>query len=385
MSEVVKYRTVSITVYPWRHPSGRDYWRFRHDGKVHTRADLNVAKAAAKKLAQQTFRGTLDLAAITPAQAAAMKRMIDADPSCKLVDEFLVWHGRRAPRKNSLEAVAEFLAAKEANRGTSPHNVRTLKRHLKSIPDADLSDIRAADLPPIPGSPRTRENVRAAWITFFRWCQAREYLPHGEITAPERLEKPIVTRGVPATWSPAELKTLLANVRPQYLPWLALAAYAGIRTEEICPDKKSGKSPLAWDDFAWDREILIVRPETAKTKHRRVIPICSALAAILRPLAGTGPIGPHLPPSCPPCGGELAETTRLGRIVGGWRRNALRHSFISYRAALVGLSQTAMEAGNSESEARRSYNDAKGADEAREWFGLKKTGEHKRNTRKKSA
>ena len=64
--------------------------------------------------------------------------------------------------------------------------------------------------------------------------------------------------------------------------------------------------------------------------------------------------------------------------MGGWRRNALRHSFISYRAAQTGLSQTAMEAGNSESEARRSYNDAKGKDEADAWFAVVpgKTGEH---------
>ena len=82
----------------------------------------------------------------------------------------------------------------------------------------------------------------------------------------------------------------------------------------------------------------------------------------------SGPIGPSLPPHKPAAGGRESETTRLGKFVGGWRRNALRHSFISYRDAIVGLAQTAMEAGNSESEARRSYNDAKGADAAAEWF-----------------
>jgi hypothetical protein len=37
---------------------------------------------------------------------------------------------------------------------------------------------------------------------------------------------------------------------------------------------------------------------------------------------------------------------------------------------MVGISQTAMEAGNSESEARKSYVDAMGADEAEAWFSV---------------
>jgi len=369
MTETVKYRTVSITIRPWNR-KGREYWRFKAGDKMVVRSTLEKAKQDARTHAQATYKGTLDLDTLTPAQVAAMKRMIDADPSCRLVDAFLVWHGKQAPKKNSKEAVAEFIAAKEANRGRSRHNVDNLTRHLAKIPDANLADIAPADFPPIPGSARTRSNVQAAWVTFFRWCVKRDYLPYGERTAPEKLDKPIVVRSIPATWSPAELKTLLANVKSQYLPWLALAALAGIRTEEVCPDPNSDKSPLAWEDFVWDRSIIIMRPETAKTGRRRVIPIPESLRAIIEPLKGAGSVGPHLPPHTPPKGHKLAETTRLGACVGGWRRNALRHSFISYRAAQVGLSQTAMEAGNSEAEARRSYNDAKGKDEAEEWFGI---------------
>jgi integrase len=212
--------------------------------------------------------------------------------------------------------------------------------------------------------------VIAGWVTFFRWCVRQGYLPYGEATAAERLDKPQVARSIPATFTPAELKILIENVERQYLPWLALAAFAGLRTEEVCPDPKSGKGGVAWEDFQWDRDVLILRPETAKTGHRRVIPILPSLKAILEPLRETGPVGPHLPPHTPPKGRKLAETTRLGKFVGGWKRNALRHSWISYRAAIVGLAQTSMEAGNSESEAKRSYNDAKSKAEAEEWFAV---------------
>ena len=373
--ETVKYRTVSINVYPWQHRSGNEYWRFdvMQNGKRQyvTRSTLEAAKKDALKHAQVLFRGGFDLSKLSDDQEAAVQRLLGADFTLKLVDEFLVWHAKKAPRKSSREAVAEFLAEKERNRGSSPHNVATLRRHLSMIPDLMLCDIGPSDLPKLAGAPRTRRNVRAAWVTFFKWCVEHEYLPYGEKTVAERVGKPIVTRGIPSTWTPDELRVLLANVRHQYLPWLALAAFAGIRTEEICPDKKSQKSPLDWSDFHWDRDLIIVRPETAKTKQRRVVPILPALRSWLEPIKKqSGAIGPHLPPSTPPKGGVQAETTRLGEFVGDWRRNALRHSFISYRAAIVGLGQTAMEAGNSESEARKSYNDAKGADEAAIWFAI---------------
>lgn len=373
MSEIVKHKSVSITLREWTRTDGRKYWRFtRADGKRSAYPSLEKAKAAAKSEAKAIHRGTLDLDALTPDQIRAIRMMLEADPSCALVAEFLVWHGKRKPVKSAKEAVAEFLAAKEANRGLSTYNVDNLKKLLKDIPDKMLADIDPSDFPPLAGSARTKRNKIAAWTTFFRWCVRQGWLPHGEPTAPERLDKPQITRSIPATWTPAELKKLLNHVSPQYLPWLALSAFAGFRTEEVCPDPKSSKSGLAWEDFAWDRDLIVVRPETAKTGRRRVVPILPALREILEPLKATGAIGPHLPPHTPPKGRKLAETTRLGVFVGGWRRNALRHSWISYRAAVVGMAQTAMEAGNSESEARKSYDDAKGKDEAEQWFSVQR-------------
>jgi hypothetical protein len=57
-------------------------------------------------------------------------------------------------------------------------------------------------------------------------------------------------------------------------------------------------------------------------------------------------------------------------LIGGWKPNARRHSYISYRAALIGLGRCAMEAGNSEGEAKRSYNDAMSEAEATLYFSI---------------
>lgn len=368
-SVIVRYRTVAITVFPWSPRPGVEYWKFRHGKKHIVRSTLDKAKAEAKRIAEETYIGAARLGMLSDSQTQAIRRMLAVDPQLALVDDFLLWHSKAKPKKSCKEAVAEFIDAKTRNAGNSALNVTTLSKHLAVLPEGMLCDITPAMLPALTGAPRTRSNRRAAWVTFFLWCVEMEYLPRGEKTAPERLEKPIVVRGIPSTYTPDELRILLANVRPAYLPWLVLAAFAGIRTEEICPQHGSSKSPLDWSDFQWDRGIIILRPETAKTGHRRVIPINDAIRAWL-PEKASGRVGPHTHPSKPSTHKAKAETTRLGGFIGTWKRNALRHSFISFRAAQVGLAKTAMEAGNSENEARKSYNDAKGKDEADLWFAV---------------
>lgn len=371
-SVVVRYRSVTITVYPWRHSSGRDYWRFKHDGKTVTRSDLDKARAEALTLCKATMRGTLDLDSLTQPQVTACQRMIAADPSCALIDEFLVWHGKTRPRKSCHEARTDFLAIKKANAGNSPHNVEILTGHLKHLPDLQLSEFTPANLPPLAGAARSRSNRRNAWITFFRWCVKQGYLPHGEPTAPERLDAPILQRGVPSTYTPDELQILLANVTDKHRAWLACAAFAGIRSEELSPSPQSKKTPLMWEDFDWKAQIIRIRPETDKNGRRRIVPILPALKDALQGVRKTsGRVGAMAAPTTAPKGGTEAETTRLGKLVGGWKRNALRHSFISYRAAVVGIAKAAAEAGNSESESRKSYQDAKSQDEGVRWFAVR--------------
>lgn len=377
-SEIVKYRTVSITVYPWTHPSGRQYWRFKAGERHITRSTLEKAKAAAKTHAQEVFKGALDINDLTPDQVRKIKRILEADPNLTLVDEFLVWHSRRAPKKLLGDALDEFLASKEANRGLSAQNVKTLKSRLSiltSLRGRMMTDIRPGDLVISSDlTPRTRKNIRASLVTFFRWCASNEYLPHGEKTAAERIEKPITRRKVPATYAPAEMLAILSAVSRKFLPWVACGGFAGIRTDEMYPLPTSDKSPLDWSDFLWDRGLIRIRPETDKNGRGRMVPILPALAHWLAPVKLE--CGPLI--SCLPSSGDEPETSRIGALVGGWRPNALRHSFISYRAAIVGIGKAAMEAGNSESEAKKSYLDAKGADEAAEWFAIG-TREHHEN------
>lgn len=369
-SHVVRYRTVTITVYPVSKPGGYVHWQFRHGKKKVTRASLAKAKAEASKICEETFLGAGRVGALDGLVADRIRRILAVDPRLDMVDEFLVWHSKAKPKKSCKTAIAEFLAAKKANAGKSVYNVQNLTKHLSRLPDLDLSEITPELLPAITGSPRTIKNVIGAWTTFFRWCKKQGYLPYAEPTAPELLDRPSVPKSVPVTLTRSELDILLANVSAKYKPWLVLGAWAGLRTEEICPDSKSGKDGLRWEDFHWNRSLIEIRPEVAKTATRRWVPILPCLRAVLDPIRGEGLVGPSLPPHTPQKGGEEAETTRIGKFIGGWKRNALRHSFISFYAAKHGMEKAAMAAGNSESESRRSYHDAKGEDEADEWFAV---------------
>ena len=59
------------------------------------------------------------------------------------------------------------------------------------------------------------------------------------------------------------------------------------------------------------------------------------------------------------------------RIPGGWRQNALRHSFISYRVAETGdVARTALEAGNSPKMIFRHYREVVDEEAAKAWFSI---------------
>jgi len=367
---IVKYRSVSITIYPAK----GNFWRFTVNGQRIVRASLEKAKDEALTFCKTTFNGGNSLEDYTPEQLRACKRIIEADPQLQHVDEFVIWLKNRTAKKNCGKAVEEFMAAKEDNQGKSPHHVLTLRRHLAALPHKmNLGDIRPLDLPKLTGEPRTRTNRRNAWIGFFKWCLDLGYIPRpiGGKTAPQLLQKPIVVRSTPVTYTAAELQTLLENVSPQYLPWMALAAFAGFRTEEIIPHPTSLKRPLEWDDFNWDANIITVRPETSKIGKQRTVPILPTLRAWLLPyMECKGRIGPRLYPSNRPNKKAIAETTRLGDLIGGWKKNALRHSFITYRSAMVGLGKAAKEAGNSEAESKRSYDAGLSEAEAEKWFQI---------------
>lgn len=375
--QTVKVGSVSLPVYPYG-----DAWRFawkdeRGEWRYVTRKDKKTLLELAREKARKIHNGTASTD-FTPDQISLLRRVLELGITHAELDKIEREKGRVELPLST--AVDEFLAVKTANKGRSGKNVKSLRSCLNGmralLGEMVMREVHVSDLDRWLASygdvsPRRKKNLRSGAVTFFRWARDRGYVADDRKTAACKLERGIVPKKVPATWAPQEMKHLLANCPEPYIPWLVCAGFEGVRHEELIMDSESTKSPLDWSDFHWSRDIIIVRPETAKTGDRRVIPILPVTRAWLYDRRKeSGPVCPQASPHRSPDRKSPTLTKRLGEGVGGWRVNALRHSFISYRAAEAGLAQAAMEAGNSEAEAKRSYNDAKGRDEAALWFAL---------------
>jgi integrase len=161
---------------------------------------------------------------------------------------------------------------------------------------------------------RTKNNVRRHLKNLCHFAQRRGYLPKGlteadDLTRVKETPKPI------AIYTPAEMARLLAHAPEDTLPFLAIGAFAGLRHAEILR--------LDWSEVDRAGGLIVVKATKAKTASRRLVPVDQMSERL------TG----------------LAKRPGVDLI---WKRNALRHSFISYRVAQVqSVAQVALEAGNS--------------------------------------
>ncbi|MEY3898292.1 MAG: hypothetical protein RLZZ214_3813, partial [Verrucomicrobiota bacterium] len=161
-------------------------------------------------------------------------------------------------------------------------------------------------------------------------------------------------------FTPEEMERLLLAAHARILPLIAIGAFAGIRSAEVCR--------LHWEDIKWDRGHIEIAGKKAKTAARRLAPLPENLKAWLTPWHGeTGEII-----SITDYAGALSDTAVKAKIPGEWRQNALRHSFISYRVAETGdVARTSLEAGNSPKMIFRHYREIVDAEAAKAWFSIR--------------
>ena len=159
-------------------------------------------------------------------------------------------------------------------------------------------------------------------------------------------------------FTPEEMIKLLANAKSDHLVALAVMGFAGIRAEEF--------KRLQWEHFDFAERHIIVPDSVAKCEERRIVPLPDNLCAWLLPHKQvSGPVCPYH---------NLAIVfARLAKRAGiQWKRNGLRHSFISYRTALIkNVPQVAFEAGNSPQMIHRHYLKVVTESVAKQWFAIR--------------
>ena len=134
-----------------------------------------------------------------------------------------------------------------------------------------------------------------------------------EETAADALGTYKIKRHDVEIYTPAEMSKLLNAADVDFIPYLALIAFGGVRREELCKG-------LLWGSINFDRGDIIVPAAIAKTNRKRKIVMSKNLLAWLAPYRMKhGPIFPHDPQR------RIAKLANASGVK--WKRNGLRHSF----------------------------------------------------------
>jgi integrase len=205
--------------------------------------------------------------------------------------------------------------------------------------------------------PTAKNNHRRLIVALFNFAKAQGWLRKNESTAAEALGAIKIKDKVVEIYTPDEMSRLISAASEKFLPALALIAFGGVRREELTKG-------LQWDAINFEDGSIIVPAAIAKTGRKRKITMADNLKAWLAPYRGhKGPIFKIDPRK------SMAKTSEAAKVP--WKRNALRHSFCSYRLeATQNAGQVALEAGNSAGIVMRHYAEIVKAKDAKTYWGI---------------
>ena len=226
-------------------------------------AKFDEAYAVAESKAKALSRGELDALEISAVGARIYIHCVDMAKETGLPLELLVRDAveglkvlggkaslleaaREYAKRNMHEvpskllpvAVDDMLKIKETD-GTSDAYQKVLKVYLnqlkkkfqcqlKTVTTGQLSDyFRDLDV-----SPRSKNNARATVGAFFKFCKERGWLPrdHEGVSLVQKFKEK--TSDI-AIYSPWEVTQFLRFARKELVPFVAIGAFAGLRTAEI--------------------------------------------------------------------------------------------------------------------------------------------------------
>ena len=309
-------------------------------------------------------------------------KIVDSKVSLlEMAKEFKRRKMHELPDKMLPEAVNEMIETRTKD-GTGDAYVKVLKGCLNRFKQSFNCQIRSvttgqvADyLRSLEFSPRTKNNARATIGAFFKFCRERGWLPRdheGIELLPKFKERPSDIT-IYSSW---EMTEFLKYSRAEMIPFLTIGAFAGLRTAEI--------ERLDWKEIHLDDKFIEVKAAKAKTASRRIVPMSDNLVAWLKlHVQDNGRVVPfdNVNKQIGWLVEDVNEALRQRALAEhkdpekirkvGWQRNALRHSFISYRVAEIqDVPKVALEAGNSPQIIFQHYRELVQPKEAKAWFGI---------------
>ena len=399
--KVEKFNSVAITIYhrkklhkstAKRYPIYEvvDYTTGRRN--LRSFSDPADATAEAKRLARLISNGEATAATLTNSEAASYGRAVELlhglDVPVELAaahyaEAFKILGGDRVveaakdfnrrnpterPKRTIAEVTAELLEL-QTKRKASACYVDDLRTRLtvfeRSFPNVRVDSITGEDvqgyLDKLDAAPRTVKNVRNNVNALFKFAESRGYIGRGENPVAKTQKVEVRNNGEPITiYSPEEIVRLLNATPDWFKPVIAIQAFAGLRSAEVMR--------LDWRDVKLARGHIEISAQNAKTAQRRLAPITPNLAQWLATHANSkGKIfGQKSRAYFHEVQADISTASKVP-----WKKNALRHSFISYRVAdIEDVAKVALEAGNSPAMIFSNYRELVTPDEAKAWFAI---------------
>jgi integrase len=373
--EVVEYRVYEV----------EDFTTGRR--RLHSFSDHEKAEKKANKIAEQLNTGKTVAAAMTDAQAASYGRGVElirptgatletvCDTYARCYKEvgdrmleacrFFKLHNADSLKPCTVRKAIDELVENRKKRGKSARYTGDLKARLDRFAESfavEISTVTTADvqgwIDELEVAPQTAKNFRTVIGTLFAYAEARGYIIKGGNPI-NGVEAITANGGSIEIYTPEEITKLLKAASPDFLPFIALGAFAGLRSAEI--------ERLEWKDIDRAGGFITVAADKAKTRARRLVPLTPNLAQWLAKYASNE--GKVWKATTNDLQDARAATVTAAGIP--WKDNGARHSFISYRlAALQDVNKVALEAGNSPAVIFKHYRELVKPDAAQTWFAI---------------
>ncbi len=372
-------------------------------------ADEAKARAAAKTIADQLAEGTGHAHALTPAEVAdysaatrEARRLGRQATLTEIVGDYVAAAANLPAGVTMRDAIASFRKTHDGAKALSAATVADMVERFEAsrkkggASERYLEDIHlrlarfkkafrcqigsvttteiTAWLDKLKVGARTRKNYLGAVAALFSFARRQGCLPRNEKTEAELVEPVRPKPGKVGIYTAAELRILLHGLPERLRLPVAVAAFAGVRSAEIYR--------LDWSEVNSKAGHIVVAAHKAKTAQRRLVPILPALAAWISAHEGKREgklIGPGFSFASAldrVLRREIAALNERRKAAGESPvprlHNALRHSFASYRLAIVkSAAQVALEMGNSPRKLFENYRELVTAAAAKAWFNVR--------------
>jgi integrase len=197
--------------------------------------------------------------------------------------EFFLRHHRADMPRLPLSEISEQFARSREQSGLSPHYVFLCRKFTKKLAEAFpglcLSDLTTAALDKWLGDLKlgatTKNDMRRVLGTCGNWAERHGHLLKGSSPFPGMVRYKEDKAPV-SIFTPEQIASLLKKVDATLRPFVALGAFAGLRTAEL--------QRMDWGDIDLDRGFITVAASKAKTRRRRLVPISENLKLWLTPI-----------------------------------------------------------------------------------------------------